>query len=229
MYPSLWDGLPRHTGIGVDVVVAVSHGVGVSNPAHLSGSCAHVRCWHIQSTTTHQIFRTSDATSFQLTENYNHIGKFAETHTQQTIITFTEKTFGKMKFNAMLDPTRTDPGPMNPFLASSMVNLRVILSSSVTCCQETKQPPWQPEFPRPTHRVLGGINSDSSLSSPEWDIHHGTFEGHQSRKCTDFIFCHLFTVPDAWKTDNVKIILWETWLFGEYLMCIYIQNVQEVA
>lgn len=54
MYPSLWDGLPCHTGIGVDVVVAVSHGVGVSNPAHLSGSCAHVRCWYIQSTTTHQ-------------------------------------------------------------------------------------------------------------------------------------------------------------------------------
>ena len=53
MNSSLGDGFPSDTGIRVDVVVAVGHGVGVGNPAHLSRSCPHVWGRHIQSTERH--------------------------------------------------------------------------------------------------------------------------------------------------------------------------------
>jgi len=49
---ALRDGLARYTGVGIDVRIAVGHGISVSNPTHLSLSRTHVRGRHIQPTCT---------------------------------------------------------------------------------------------------------------------------------------------------------------------------------
>ena len=48
MDPTLGDGLASHTSMCIDVRMAMSHGVGVCNPAHFPGPRPHVRSRDIQ-------------------------------------------------------------------------------------------------------------------------------------------------------------------------------------
>ena len=38
----------RNTSVGIDITMAMSHGVGVCYPAHFPGSSAHIRSRYIQ-------------------------------------------------------------------------------------------------------------------------------------------------------------------------------------
>ena len=48
MDPALRDGFAGHTGMRVDVLVAVSHRIGIRDPAHFSSPGSHVRSRNVQ-------------------------------------------------------------------------------------------------------------------------------------------------------------------------------------
>lgn len=100
-------------------------------------------------------------------------------------VTLSLKRLTMIKIKKVNISQLTNPGPMKPFLASSMVNLRVIRSSSFSW-QKKKKKKWcsqnyntkQSVQKETTHWICTRVNLDASLSTSKGYIHHCTLEGH---------------------------------------------------
>ena len=93
---------------------------------------------------------------------------------------------------------------MKPFLASSMVNLRVIRSSSFSwenfsLVSYDTQRLVQKET---THWVCVRVNLDAGFSTSKGNIHHCTLEGHQCGQSLHLIFCNIHAITNTWKSST---------------------------